>query len=99
MDFIFTIDIVVNFRTIFLNERTQEPIKDPKIIARHYILKGRFFIDVLASFPIELIADLKAINISRGKLKLIGLLKLTRMLRLGRIVTFLKMGKSIKHSI
>jgi len=32
-------------------------------------------------------------------LKLIGLIKLTRLLRLGRIITYIRMSKSFKHGI
>lgn len=38
-------------------------------------------------------------GISRSKLKLIGLIKLTRLLRLGRIITYIKMNKNLKDGI
>ena len=97
MDAIFIMDIVVNFRTIYLDPRTMDPVTNNKMIALAYIKSGRFFVDFLASFPLEIIGD--ATNVSKGTLKLISLIKLTRLLRLSKIVTFIKMKKSLKHGI
>jgi hypothetical protein len=56
MDFIFFLDIIVNFRTIIFDSRTEEPITNFKVIAKHYVITGRFFIDFISTLPIELIA-------------------------------------------
>ena len=50
----FLLDIVVNFRTSFVNKHGDE-IFEPKLIAQRYIVGGRFFIDVLATFPFDYI--------------------------------------------
>ena len=99
MDAIFVMDIVVNFRTVIFDERTNDPITDTRAIAIHYVLKGRFFVDFLATLPLEFIGDIKNVHISKSTLKLIGLIKLTRLLRLGRIITYIRMSKSFKHGI
>ena len=57
IDIIFFLDIVLNFRTTFFHRHTGDEIKDPKKIAKHYILGGKFAIDVLASIPIDLVVE------------------------------------------
>ena len=99
MDVIFVTDIIINFRTIYLDERTGDPIKDTKMIARNYILYGRFFVDLISAIPIEFVGEIEGSNISKGTLKLISLVKLTRLLRLGRVITYIKMSKSFRHGI
>src|SRR5436309_3429641 len=47
MDAIFLMDIVVNFRTIYFDPRTSDPVKDNKQIAMNYIRGGRFFVDLI----------------------------------------------------
>ena len=49
---IYVIDIVISFRTTFVNKHGEE-IFNARFIARQYVLGGRFFIDVLATFPFE----------------------------------------------
>ena len=42
VDTIFAIDIVVNFRTAYVNSKTGKLIRSSKKIAMKYILNGRF---------------------------------------------------------
>ena len=56
IDSLFMLDILVNFRTIYFDSKTLEPISDSKMIAKNYVKGGRFFIDLLCSLPIEAIA-------------------------------------------
>jgi potassium voltage-gated channel Eag-related subfamily H protein 7 len=58
MDSIFVIDIIVNFRTIYFDDRTNDPITNTREIAINYILRGRFFVDVVATLPLEFIGDI-----------------------------------------
>lgn len=66
-------------------------------------MKGRFFIDIAASLPIEEILsfldDYDSSAINKQNLKLISLVKLVRLLRLGRIITYLKMKQSVKFGM
>ena len=59
-------------------------------------LKGRLIIDLCASIPFNDIVGWFSgkKNEHTKKLKLIGLIKLTRLLRLGRMITYLKTSKS-----
>eukprot|EP00347_Sterkiella_histriomuscorum_P016745 403352016 len=101
IDVCFAFDIVVNFRSVYMNQQTEQYVTDGKAIALNYILKGRFVIDLFASLPVEEIFDLFNISaqVSKSNLKLISLFKLVRLLRLGRIITFLKMNQNFKQSL
>ena len=50
---VFVLDMVINFRTTFVNTRTGDEIWDPRMIAKRYLLGGRFIIDFLSAFPLE----------------------------------------------
>ena len=52
---------------------------DARKIAKHYVLKGTFFVDFIAALPVESIPRI-------SYFKLIGLLKLTRLQRLPNII-------------
>jgi hypothetical protein len=53
IDFFFAIDIVINFRTIYIDAKTDLPVTDGKKIAFNYLFKGRFLIDFFASLPVD----------------------------------------------
>jgi len=90
IDVFFAVDIAINFRTIYLDPKTEEPVEDGKKIALNYVLKGRFWIDILASLPFELLA--LVFRSGSSNLKFFGMFKLARLLRLGRMITYLKMN-------
>jgi len=99
VDFCFALDIIVAFRTTFINTSTGLEVVLPKDIAMNYIITGRFFIDMAASIPFEDVyiwvtnIDIDSIDqraTDNIKLKFFGVLKLVRLLRLGRIIRFLK---------
>ena len=97
IDFLFVVDIVINFRTSFMHPRTGEEIMDPKKIARHYLVGGRFMLDLLASIPFDLIATLAGAEDT--SLNAFGLLKLIRILRLGKIILYMRAREDIKGSM
>ena len=81
IDVFFMLDILVNFRTSYIKESTNEEIFDLKKIAIQY-MKGRFWIDLLASVPVDFVT--LVINSGSGDsfiFRLFGLLKLIRLLR------------------
>ena len=67
IDVLFLIDIIINFRTTFINSTTGDEIADTTLVAKHYISKhaiidlvgGRFWIDFLATVPFDTIADVR----------------------------------------
>lgn len=54
IDACFVIDIVINFRSCYVDTRTDELVEDPKLIAANY-MKGRFWVDLVASLNFDLI--------------------------------------------
>ena len=90
-DFSFAIDIILAFRTTYLNEYETEII-DQKQIARHYACSKDFIIDLGATIPIDdiyIALFVKDSSADASKIKLLGLLKLVRLLRLRRIIRYL----------
>jgi hypothetical protein len=98
VDFCFFIDIVLNFRTTYINSKTETEVLDPRRITVHYIFFGRFTIDLLASIPFEVVAKLfiKQNESSSTVFKVFGMLKLFRLLRIGRIISFMKLKSSMR---
>ena len=92
IDFCFFIDIIVSFRTTFINEKTGAEITDVVAITRQY-LKGQFTIDVLATLPFDTIGAI----FGKGQaFKVFGALKLVRVLRLNKIITYLRSTEEFK---
>ena len=79
VDFIFLIDIVIKFRTTFLDSKQSIEVTDPHIIGARY-LKGSFFIDFVSSVPFGQFSS--GTGLATSLLDALGLLKL---LRLGRL--------------
>lgn len=95
IDVCFFMDIVFNFRTTYVNSKTGTEVISPKKVFINYAFHGRFFIDLLASIPFELIVEFILPNNSFS-FQLFGLLKLIRLLRLGRIITYMKFKQGLK---
>ncbi|XP_043321142.1 potassium voltage-gated channel subfamily H member 6 [Cervus canadensis] len=77
VDIMFVVDIVINFRTTYVNTN-DEVVSHPRRIAVHYF-KGWFLIDMVAAIPFDLLI------FRTGSDELIGLLKTARLLRLVRV--------------
>ncbi|XP_018354199.1 PREDICTED: potassium voltage-gated channel subfamily H member 2 isoform X11 [Trachymyrmex septentrionalis] len=80
VDVTFIVDIIINFRTTFVNSN-DEVVSHPGKIAVHY-LKGWFIIDLVAAIPFDL---LLVGSDTDETTTLIGLLKTARLLRLVRV--------------
>lgn len=57
IDFVFFIDIILNFRTTYYNSLTGDEVRDPVKIAKNYVFGGKFVIDFLASVPLDTIVE------------------------------------------
>ncbi|XP_057188977.1 potassium voltage-gated channel subfamily H member 2a [Triplophysa rosa] len=79
VDIMFVVDIVINFRTTYVNSN-DEVVSQPGRIAVHYF-KGWFLIDMVAAIPF----DLLIYRSGEETTTLIGLLKTARLLRLVRV--------------
>ena len=53
----FAVDIIVNFRSAFINQKTGEEVMTAKAVAVYY-LKNRFVIDLIATIPFDFIMSL-----------------------------------------
>ncbi|KAG9333449.1 hypothetical protein JZ751_011610 [Albula glossodonta] len=80
VDVMFIIDILINFRTTYVNHN-DEVVSHPGRIAQHYF-KGWFLIDIVAAIPFDLLIFRSG---SDETTTLIGLLKTARLLRLVRV--------------
>ncbi|KAJ7427156.1 Potassium voltage-gated channel subfamily H member 2 [Willisornis vidua] len=80
VDIMFIVDIVINFRTTYVNVN-DEVVSHPGKIAIHYF-KGWFLIDMVAAIPFDLLIFRSG---SDETTTLIGLLKTARLLRLVRV--------------
>ncbi|TNM98296.1 hypothetical protein fugu_014542 [Takifugu bimaculatus] len=79
VDIMFIVDIVINFRTTYVNSN-EEVVTQSSLIAIHYF-KGWFLIDMVAAIPFDLLIFRSADETTT----LIGLLKTARLLRLVRV--------------
>uniref|UniRef100_A0A671NLN5 Voltage-gated inwardly rectifying potassium channel KCNH2 n=1 Tax=Sinocyclocheilus anshuiensis TaxID=1608454 RepID=A0A671NLN5_9TELE len=79
VDIMFIVDIVINFRTTYVNSN-EEVVSQPGRIAIHYF-KGWFLIDMVAAIPFDLLIYRSVEDTTT----LIGLLKTARLLRLVRV--------------
>ncbi|XP_071519496.1 voltage-gated delayed rectifier potassium channel KCNH8 isoform X3 [Panulirus ornatus] len=87
---LFFLDIILNFRTTFVNKKG-EVVLSPVRIATHYF-KGWFLLDLVAAMPFDL---LRAADFYSSATN-IHLLKLTRLLRLARLLQ--KMDRYYQYS-
>jgi hypothetical protein len=91
-------DICFNFRTSYIDFKSGKEITEWKLIGKSYLLQWRFWCDIVSIIPFELIY--KAINsdsdTNTATFRIFDLLKLIRLLRLGRLITYLKFKQDIK---
>ena len=52
VDLMFILDIFINFRTTYVKSSSDEVVRQPKLLAIHY-LKTWFLIDLLAAIPFD----------------------------------------------
>ncbi|XP_059089572.1 potassium voltage-gated channel subfamily H member 8-like [Tigriopus californicus] len=92
---IFIIDILLNFRTTFVNKKG-EVVSTSKSIAFHY-MKGWFILDLIAALPFDVLYASELSEMDSESFTSIHLLKLTRLLRLARLLQ--KMDRYSQYSI
>jgi len=97
IDVIFFLDMLVNFRTSFIDDSGDE-ISEPCRIAKEY-LKFYFWIDFLATVPMDSI--LEAIHQREDPIyEMFGLFKFGRLFKLKKIIQYLNIdeaGKSVMN--
>mmetsp|Transcript_12169 Transcript_12169/g.40029 ORF Transcript_12169/g.40029 Transcript_12169/m.40029 type:complete len:1058 (+) Transcript_12169:49-3222(+) len=86
VDVFFLLDILIAFNTAIANEATGVVLITRQDIARHYVFRGNFWQDVLASIPWTFL-------MSGGGF---SLFKTLRALRIGKLMRLLRMRKARK---
>ena len=98
IDFLFFVDIILNFRTTYFDMNSGEEIFDEKEIAKHYIVSGKFFIDLLSSVPLDIMLSFFLPD-SASALSILGLLKMIRISRLNRFISYMRAREDTKLSM
>jgi hyperpolarization activated cyclic nucleotide-gated potassium channel 2 len=99
IDVCFIVDILFNFRTTMWNPLTGEEIFDTREIAMSY-LKNRFIVDLISSIPLDRIVDLTTdMHHIAGNLALLSMLKIVRILRFTKIISYLNATEDVKLSL
>ena len=96
IDIIFLLDIFIVFRTTFINSNNGSEIVEPHSIAWNYT-KGQLTIDVLATIPLDSFTALFFAN--SVYFQGFGILKLIRVLRLSRIISYMRVVETVKASL
>ena len=96
IDLIFLCDMILTFRLTYIDDYGNEEVSPLKIAVNY--LKGQFWLDLFATIPIDSIiqAIVEAPNQYYG---LFGILKLGRVLRLNKIISFLNVTADVKASM
>ena len=94
-DFFFLLDIIVSFRTTYIDLLTGDEIFSAKKCALEY-LQTRFIIDFLSMVPVDTIVELCTGN-KNTFLRLVSLLKLVRVTRLGKMIAKMNVEKQTKN--
>lgn len=97
IDVVFIIDIIINFRTAYLSPFDHALITKPSKIALNYLLSARFYIDVLASLPYDLI--ILIIGLQSDAFRLLKVLKLSRLFRISRLIRLLRPKLKIRAAM
>jgi len=92
VDIIFIIDIILRFRTTFIDPVSGDEIGDTFLIARRYLTSANFYIDVLSTIPINNLIDGKG----GTAVDMLGLLKLLRIARISAVIMNLNTSQEMK---
>ena len=92
VEYLFMLDLVINFFHSYVDQETYEEVRDLKLIARKYIYKGWFSIDFVSVFPFKWFISSDKTVLT----KLLRLLRLPRLIKLIDIARFKRVIKSFK---
>eukprot|EP00347_Sterkiella_histriomuscorum_P006771 403351490 len=99
IDALFGFDILMSFRTSYLNVTSGKEITSSRDIAQRYIKSGGLAFDLISTIPIDDLISQMIPPETAKHLGLLGLIKMTRMLRLRKIITFMNVQQSLKVSL
>jgi hypothetical protein len=99
VDFIFFLDIILSFRTCYIQSGEKIFVASSKKIAHNYI-QTWFTVDILSTLPLDLMIEgiLKAINPASADgeqdLEALKLIRIVRLIRLIKLARLFKLGKT-----
>lgn len=96
INFAYVADIVVSLRTTYIDLITGEEVMNSLQIFKNYLWSGKLAVDIISAIPFDLIYQIH--SRSEG-LQLITLTKIVRLLRLSKILVFLRAKTHIKLTI
>ena len=94
VDLIFFMDILINFRTTYIDSVGVE-VTDAKRIAKNY-LKLSFWVDLSATIPLDSILN-SILKNDDPRFELFGILKLGRLNKLKKIISYLNVVEEVKQ--
>ena len=85
---VFTIDIFVAFFSSFINVSTGDEIFDLKLIAINYVfVETTFWVDFISTVPWDSLAESSGASESTQTIfKFLGILKIVRVFRIGKVI-------------
>mgnify|MGYP000860104023 CR=1 FL=1 len=95
VDLFFLLDVIIRFRTSYLDTKQSFEVRDPHVIGKKY-LKGSFFLDFISSVPFSSFAGESTPQAAGDILDALGLLKLLRLSRLFTTVQRSNLAQDIK---
>lgn len=95
---IYIVDIIIAFRSSYLDNFGDEII-DGKKIAAHYIKSNRFWTDVLSLVSNPVVAQFNLTESQNLVVCLFGMLKIIRFLRVRQLITTATLDKGIKAAL
>ena len=99
IDFIFFLDILVCFRTVYLNDQGEWEQRSSKMAIKY--IKTTFIVDLLATVPFDQLAKINSVEHSNEEhwSYIFGILKMGRLLRFNKIIQFLRAANLVKASL
>jgi len=83
IDLVYIADIIIRFRTTYIDTISGEEIVDSYLISMKYLLSLQFIIDVVSTAPLD---DMSGGEDRNPYLQVLGLLKLLRIWRIGTVI-------------
>lgn len=98
IDFAFFLDIILNFNTTYQDSKTGEEMTSRCDIFSNYVTT-MFLLDILATVPIyEMFCLILSGNMSK-QVQLLSMLKLVRVFRLQKVITYMNTTDDIKLTL
>jgi hypothetical protein len=92
IDLIFTLDIILRFRTTYIDQVSGEEVDDSYLIGMRYIKSPQFFLDLISTVPLDEFFPDNEI----GVLKFLGLFKIFRVFRISNVIMNLNQSQELK---